>query len=56
MCTSIQPQSCGCTETCGCMVPFSVEDEIKMLESEKQRTQVRLDMIERRLTGLKKAV
>ncbi len=56
MCAPNQHQSCGCTETCGCMAAFSVEDEIKMLESEKIRTQVKLEMMERRLAGLKKAV
>ncbi|WP_421909205.1 hypothetical protein [Methanolacinia petrolearia] len=40
--------------SCDCMQMLSVEDEIKSLENAKQRTQARLDMIEKKIGELRK--
>lgn len=46
-------QSCqgGCT--CGCGGMMSVEDEIKALEVHRQHLQLQIEMIEKRISGLK---
>jgi hypothetical protein len=54
MCAPIQNQSCNCSGTCGCLSNLTIEDEIKMLEANRQRMQVQINIIERRIEGLKK--
>jgi hypothetical protein len=41
--------------TCGCGGMMSVEDEIKALEVHRAHTKLQLDMIEKRIAGLKHA-
>jgi hypothetical protein len=54
MCAPIQNQSCNCSGTCGFSSTLTIEDEIKLLEASRQRMQVQINMIERRIEGLKK--
>ena len=54
MYASNQNQSCNCSCTCDCMSALTIEDEIKLLEASKQRMQVQLNMIEKRIEALKK--
>jgi hypothetical protein len=43
------PSHCGC----GCGGMLSVEDEIKALEVHRQHMKLQLEMIEKRISGLK---
>lgn len=54
MCAPVQNQSCNCSGNCGFISTSTVEDEIKMLEASRQRMQVQINMIERRIEKLKK--
>jgi hypothetical protein len=56
MCAPVQNQSCNCSCTCGCVSALTIEDEIKLLEAGKQRMQVQINMIERRIEELKKTI
>lgn len=56
MCTPVHTPTCTCSHMCGCMNTLSIEDEITMLESGKQRIQVQMNMMERRIEELKKKV
>ncbi|MGB9929791.1 MAG: hypothetical protein ACPK85_15565 [Methanosarcina sp.] len=42
--------------TCGCLSNLTIEDEIKMLEAGRQRMQVQISMIERKIEELKKKI
>jgi hypothetical protein len=44
-----------CASHCGCGGMMSVEDEIKALEVHRQHMKLQLEMIEKRINGLKKA-
>ena len=50
-------QSChgACTPACGCGGMMSVEDEIKALEVHRQHMKLQLEMIDKRISGLKNA-
>ena len=54
MCAPVQIQSCNCASSCNCMATLTIEDEIKLLEANKQRMMVQLEMTERRIEALKK--
>jgi len=54
MCAPVHNQSCNCLGTCGCVSTLTIEDEIKMLEAGRQRMQVQINVIERRIEELKK--
>jgi hypothetical protein len=56
MCVNVQNQSCDCAGRCGCVNILSIEDEIKLLEADRQRMQVRLGITERRIEELKKKI
>jgi hypothetical protein len=56
MCAPIQNQSCSCSGACGFASTLTIEDEIKILEASRQRMQVQINMIERRIEGLKKKI
>ena len=51
MCRSHMKHDCGCHEECGCEV--EAEDEIEMLELTKQKLQVRIKSIDRKIALLK---
>lgn len=46
-------QSCHSACTCGCEGVMSVEDEIKALEVHRQHLKLQMEMIEKRISGLK---
>ncbi|MDR9816462.1 MAG: hypothetical protein RJR34_06700 [Candidatus Methanoculleus thermohydrogenotrophicum] len=55
MCTPIHHQACSCHHgPCGCMQSLTIEEEIAMLEAQKKRMQVMIDMTDRRIESLKK--
>ena len=45
---------CSCQGPCGWMQSLTIEEEIAMLEAQKTRLQVMIDMIDRRIESLKK--
>jgi hypothetical protein len=54
MCAPNQNQSCNCSGSCGFPSTLTIDDEIKLLEASKQRMQVQINMIEKRIEGLNK--
>ena len=55
MCTPVHHQGCSCHHgSCGCMQSLTNEEEIAMLEAQKKRMQVMIDMTDRRIESLKK--
>ena len=46
--------SCASHCGCGCGGMMSVEDEIKALEVQRQHMKLQLEMIDKRISGLKK--
>ncbi len=54
MCAPVQDRSCNCFGSCGCVSNLTIEDEISMLESARQRMQVQINAMDRRIEGLKK--
>lgn len=48
-------QSCHSACSCGCGGVMSVEDEIKALEVHQAHLKLQQEMIEKRISGLKKA-
>jgi hypothetical protein len=46
-------QSCHCGCTFGCGGVMSVEDETKALEIHRQHVKLQLEMIDKRISGLK---
>ena len=43
----------ACASQCGCAGMMSVEDEIKALEVHRQHMMLQLEMIDKRISGLK---
>ena len=51
---SHEHDTCASHCGCGCGGMMSVEDEIKALEVHRQHMKLQLEMIEKRISGLKK--
>jgi len=56
MCMPVHDPSCGCYRACSCGIIRTVEDEIQMLESARQRMETQIMMTERRIEELKKKI
>lgn len=55
MCAPVHHHACSCQGSCGCMQqPLTIEEEIAMLEANRKRMQVMIDMTDRRIEALKK--
>jgi hypothetical protein len=56
MCSPVKNQSCTCLVNCDYVSTLTIEDEIKILEADRQRMQVQINIIERRIEELKKKI
>ncbi len=54
MCIPVRNPSCNCASPCGCLNTPSIDDEINLLEANRQRMQIQLEITERKIEGLKK--
>jgi hypothetical protein len=53
MCVPFQSQTCDCRTPCSCGEMLTVEEEIQKMEVMRKHLQFQLELIERRMSGLK---